>query len=68
MNPESSKHNIYLAEIQHPTEIPDDARHFCNLLSAFFISAYENRLHDDILSDPLIAKESKVQRYFITYV
>jgi uncharacterized membrane protein HdeD (DUF308 family) len=32
-----------------------------NLLSAFFISAYENRLHDDILSDPLIAKESKLR-------
>ena len=28
--------NIYLAEIEHPTEIPDDAGHFCNLLSAFF--------------------------------
>ena len=36
LNPESSKHNVYLAEVEHPTEIPDDARHFCNFLSAFF--------------------------------
>lgn len=32
--PREDRRELYLAKIQHPAEVLDDARHFCDLLPA----------------------------------